>query len=221
MTTNLLDLIKQGLPSDFSDLAGKVVGESPGATQTALTAALPALVGAIAQKGSTTDGARSLLSLLDNPNVGMGGLANLSGLLGGGQDSASLTAAGSGLLGSLLGDKAGALAGTLASVAGLRACSQARANSCKARSTGGSRARSASRVRRRCSIRWAARRRPRWARPVPQWDRLALQSDRQARPLQARRSVPARRRPAPRSARVPQRPMLLAALRGGCAGCHG
>ena len=120
MTTNLLDLIKQGLPSDFSDLAGKVVGESPGATQTALTAALPALVGAIAQKGSTTDGARSLLSLLDNPNVGMGGLANLSGLLGGGQDSASLTAAGSGLLGSLLGDKAGALAGTLASVAGLR-----------------------------------------------------------------------------------------------------
>ena len=49
-----------------------------------------------------------------------GALANLSGLLGGGQSSASLTSAGSGLLGSLLGDKAGALAGTLASVAGLR-----------------------------------------------------------------------------------------------------
>jgi outer membrane protein OmpA-like peptidoglycan-associated protein len=120
MTTNLLDLIKQGLPGDFSDLAGKVVGESPGATQTALTAALPALVGAIAQKGSTADGAQSLMSLLDNPAVSTGALANLSGLLGGGQNSASLTSAGSGLLGSLLGDKAGALAGTLASVAGLR-----------------------------------------------------------------------------------------------------
>ncbi|HKU87281.1 MAG TPA: DUF937 domain-containing protein, partial [Casimicrobiaceae bacterium] len=118
--TNLLDLIKQGLPSDFSDLAGKVVGESPGATQTALTAALPALLGAIAQKGSTADGAQSLLLLLENPNVSTGALANLSGLLGGGQNSTSLTSAGSGLLGSLLGDKVGALAGTLASVAGLR-----------------------------------------------------------------------------------------------------
>ena len=48
MTSNLLDLIKRGLPADFSDLASKAVGESPGATQTALTAALPALVGAIA-----------------------------------------------------------------------------------------------------------------------------------------------------------------------------
>ena len=43
MTSNLLDLIKRGLPADFSDLASKAVGESPGATQTALTAALPAL----------------------------------------------------------------------------------------------------------------------------------------------------------------------------------
>ena len=120
MTTNLLDLIKQGLPANFSDVASKVVGESPGATQTALTAALPALVGAIAQKGATAEGAQSLLSLLDNPAVSTGALANLSGLLDGGQDGAALTSGGSGLLGSLLGDKAGALAGTLASVAGLR-----------------------------------------------------------------------------------------------------
>jgi outer membrane protein OmpA-like peptidoglycan-associated protein len=120
MTTDLLALIKQGLPANFSELASKVVGESPGATQTALTAALPALVGAIAQKGATTDGAQSLMSLLDNPAVSTGALSNLSGLLGGGADSASVTTAGSGLLGSLLGDKAGALAGTLASVAGLR-----------------------------------------------------------------------------------------------------
>ena len=120
MTTDLLALIKQGLPANFSELASNVVGESPGATQTALTAALPALVGAIAQKGATTDGAQSLMSLLDSPAVSTGALSNLSGLLGGGSETASVTTAGSGLVGSLLGDKAGALAGTLASVAGLR-----------------------------------------------------------------------------------------------------
>jgi len=120
MASNLLDLIRQGLPANFSDLASKIVGESPGATQTALTAALPALVGAVAQKGSTAEGAQSLLSLLDNPAVSTGALANLSGLLDAGHDGAALTSGGSGLLGSLLGDKAGALAGTLASVAGLR-----------------------------------------------------------------------------------------------------
>ena len=120
MTSNLLDLIKRGLPADFSDLASKAVGESPGATQTALTAALPALVGAIAQKGATAEGAQSLLSLLDNPAVSTGAAANLSARVEGAQDRAAVTIGGSGLLGSLLGDKAGALAGTLASVAGLR-----------------------------------------------------------------------------------------------------
>ena len=120
MTSNLFDLIKRGLPADFSDLASKAVGESPGATQTALTAALPVLVGAIAQKGATAEGAQSLLSLLDNPAVSTGAVANLSALVDGAQDRAALTSGGSGLLGSLLGDKASALAGTLASVAGLR-----------------------------------------------------------------------------------------------------
>jgi outer membrane protein OmpA-like peptidoglycan-associated protein len=119
MTTNVLDLIKHGLPGNFSDLAGKLVGESPGATQTAVTSALPALVAAIAQKGATADGAQGVLSLLDNPALNTGALSNLSGLLGG-QGSTSLTNAGSGLLSSLLGDKSEALAGTLASVSGLR-----------------------------------------------------------------------------------------------------
>ena len=94
MTSNLLDLIKRGLPADFADLASKAVGESPGATQTALTAALPALVGAIAQRGATAEGAQSLLSLLDNPAVSTGAVANLSALLDGAPDRAALTGGG-------------------------------------------------------------------------------------------------------------------------------
>ena len=120
MAVNLLQMIKQGLPANFSDMAGKLVGESPGATQTALSAALPALLGSIALKGATTDGAQSILSLLDSPAVNTGALGNLSGLLSGGQQSNALMTSGSGLLTSLLGDKFGALAGSLASIAGLK-----------------------------------------------------------------------------------------------------
>jgi outer membrane protein OmpA-like peptidoglycan-associated protein len=126
MTVNLLDMIKQALPSNLPDLAGKAVGESPGVTQTALSAALPALLAAVAQKGSTTDGAQSVLAMLNNPSVNTGILDNLPGMLsGGGQQATSLMNSGAGLLTSLLGDKFGSLASSLASVAGLRSTQSA------------------------------------------------------------------------------------------------
>jgi outer membrane protein OmpA-like peptidoglycan-associated protein len=120
MAANLLDMIKQSLPSDFSDMAGKLIGESPGATQAGVAAALPAILGGIAQKGATTDGAQSVLSLLNNPAVSSGALGNLPNLLPGGPQTTSLMNSGGGLLTSLMGNKVGALAGSLASVAGLR-----------------------------------------------------------------------------------------------------
>jgi outer membrane protein OmpA-like peptidoglycan-associated protein len=126
MAVNLLDLVKQGLPSNFADMAGKFLGESPGATQTALSSALPALLASIARQGSTPRGAQGLLSLLNNPAVSTGVLGNIGGLFsGGGQQATSMVTAGSGLLSSLLGDKAGGLASTLASVAGLKSSQSA------------------------------------------------------------------------------------------------
>jgi hypothetical protein len=80
MAVNLLDLVKQGLPSNFADMAGKFLGESPGATQTALSSALPALLASIARQGSTPRGAQGLLSLLNNPAVSTGVLGNIGGL---------------------------------------------------------------------------------------------------------------------------------------------
>ena len=63
MAANLLDTIRRALPANFTELASKLVGESPGATQTAVTAALPVLVAAIAHKGAATQGAETLLPL--------------------------------------------------------------------------------------------------------------------------------------------------------------
>ena len=126
MAVNLLDLVKQGLPSNFADMAGKFLGESPSTTQTALSSALPALLASIARQGATPSGAQGLLSLLNNPAVSTGVLGNIGGLFsGGGQQATSTMSAGSGLLTSLLGDKAGGLASTLASVAGLKSSQSA------------------------------------------------------------------------------------------------
>jgi hypothetical protein len=53
MNANLLSLAQDALGGDFSKLAGQFLGESQGATQTALSSLLPAVIGGIAQKGAT------------------------------------------------------------------------------------------------------------------------------------------------------------------------
>lgn len=120
MAVDLLDMIKQGLPGHLPDVASKLLGESPGSTQTAVSAALPVLLAGIAQTGSTTGGAQSVLTMLDDPAVNTSAPGTLSSLPAEGPQSTSLMSAGADLLNSLLGDKFGALAGSLASIAGLR-----------------------------------------------------------------------------------------------------
>lgn len=53
MNVNLLSLAKDALGGDFPKLAGQFLGESQGATQSALSLLLPAVVGVIAKKGAT------------------------------------------------------------------------------------------------------------------------------------------------------------------------
>ncbi len=121
MATNLLDLAKQAIPPSFTDMAAGLIGESPSATGSALGAALPALIAGIAQKGSSTAGAQSVMALLDNPTVDTSLLSNLGGMFSGaGAKAPSVMSAGSSLVSSLFGDRAGALGGALASMSGMR-----------------------------------------------------------------------------------------------------
>ena len=97
------DLIS-GLMGQFggqalSQLAGSI-GGSEESTQSALGAALPILVSAMAKNASTPEGAQSLNNALDKDHDG-GILDNISGFLGDGGNEA----AGSGILGHLLGAK--------------------------------------------------------------------------------------------------------------------
>lgn len=121
MATNLLDVVKQGLPPNFADMAGGLLGESGATTGSALGSMLPVLIAGLAQKGASPAGAQSVMSMLDNPAVDPSILTNLGGLFGdGGAKASSLMTSGSAILSSLFGDKAGALAGTVATQSGMR-----------------------------------------------------------------------------------------------------
>jgi outer membrane protein OmpA-like peptidoglycan-associated protein len=125
MNANLLTLAQEALGGDFAKLAGQFLGETPGATQSALSALLPAVLGSIAQKGATPQGASGLMSLIDGANLDVSSLGNIAGLFGGGSSgvNALLKAGTSSLVPALFGDKAGALVNALSSASGVKSAS--------------------------------------------------------------------------------------------------
>src|SRR5262245_6401156 len=125
MTTNLLSLAQEAMGGDFTKMAGQYLGESPGATQSALGSLLPAVLGSLAQKGASAEGASGLMSLINGANLDTGLLSNLGNLFGGGGAGASdlLKAGTSRLVPALFGDKSGALVNALSSASGIRTSS--------------------------------------------------------------------------------------------------
>jgi hypothetical protein len=125
MTTNLLALAQEAMGGDFTRMAGQYLGESPGATQSALGALVPAVLGTLAQKGATTEGASGLMSLINSANLDTSALSNLGNLFSGGGTGASdlLKAGTSRLVPAIFGDKSGALVNALSSQSGIKTSS--------------------------------------------------------------------------------------------------
>jgi outer membrane protein OmpA-like peptidoglycan-associated protein len=125
MNANLLTLAQDALGGDFSKLAGQFLGESQGATQSALNSLLPAVLGGIAQKGATPQGASGLMSLINGANLDVSSLGNIAGLFGGGGGAvnALLKTGTSSLVPGLFGDKGGALVNALSSSSGIKTAS--------------------------------------------------------------------------------------------------
>jgi outer membrane protein OmpA-like peptidoglycan-associated protein len=125
MSVNLLSLAQQAMGNDFGKMAAQFLGESPETTQSAMGALLPTVLGSIASKGATPDGAASLLSLINGAKLDTNALGNLAGMFGdGGSAMNSLLKLGSSsLVPSLFGDKAGALVSALSSGSGMKTSS--------------------------------------------------------------------------------------------------
>ena len=125
MSANLLSLVQTALGGDFAKLTGQFLGESVPSTQSALTSLLPAVLGGVAQKGATPEGASSLLSLINGSNLDTTLLDNVAGMFGSGSNAmSSLMKLGtSSLVPALFGDKAGGLVNALAGTAGIKSSS--------------------------------------------------------------------------------------------------
>jgi OmpA-OmpF porin, OOP family len=121
MSVNLLDLAKTAMGGQIPGLLGQFLGESQSNATSGINAALPALIGALMNKGSTQSGAESLLGLINGSSVDAGIVGKLANMFGnGGAGATSLIGIGSTLLSTLLGDKVGGLAGALGSMSGMK-----------------------------------------------------------------------------------------------------
>jgi hypothetical protein len=98
--------VRPGSPA-LGRFAGQFLRESQGATQSALSSLLPAVLGGIAQKGAAPQSATGLMSLINGANLDGASLGNIAGLFGGGGSgvNALLKASTSSLVLGLFGDR--------------------------------------------------------------------------------------------------------------------
>jgi len=120
MTINLVDLIKGYLTPDIVKKASTFVGESESATQKAVSGIVPALLAAMANQASTTDGAERLSRMLDTGKYDGSALNNLGSLFSGGETTQKAITEGKNVLSSLFGGKTEGLTDQIAGFAGVR-----------------------------------------------------------------------------------------------------
>ena len=119
MATNLLEQLGGMFTGDIVAQIGQFLGEGTPAVQKAVPAALAALVGGVASKGATTDGASRILDLVKSGGFGAETLTGMAASLAGGADTKGLLERGTTLVGSILGDRAGGVADWLSSLSGM------------------------------------------------------------------------------------------------------
>lgn len=117
---DLLGLVKEQLTSTIVSKISRFLGESTENTSLALASALPAILGGVMQKASTTQGASGLLNTIRTGGYDGGVLENIGGLLDDVKSTSTLASLGSGLLGNIFGDKLGALSGLIANASGIK-----------------------------------------------------------------------------------------------------
>jgi outer membrane protein OmpA-like peptidoglycan-associated protein len=111
-------MISGALSGDMANKLGSAIGANPQMAQAAMTSAVPAILGAMMQKGSSSEGAGQLIDLLSRGNHDQS-LGNLASVLGGGDATASLLRTGAGLLPALFGNRGDAISKMIASLSGL------------------------------------------------------------------------------------------------------
>lgn len=118
---DLFELLKSQVTESALGALASSLGETPSATRKAVIGgAVPAVVAGLVQNFGHESGAGKLLEILEAGRHDGSLFDNLGGALGAGAQSDTLINLGKGLLGNLLGDKAGPVTDLLANFAGVR-----------------------------------------------------------------------------------------------------
>jgi len=109
--SNLISSISGLLSPNIVGKLASVIGSNGAATSTALSSMLPSIMGGLAKKGATLEGASSMLNLIKNNDLGAGTLNNLTSSLSGGGATDALLAKGGKLTEALFGNDAESMMG--------------------------------------------------------------------------------------------------------------
>ena len=116
---NILDLLNSDIGKSLINGTSKQLGQDKAKTTTALSAALPLILGAMKNNAKTPEGAAGLLSALGNEKHGGGILDNLGSILGGGGIDDDILQDGAGILGHVFGGKEQNVANAVSKSSGL------------------------------------------------------------------------------------------------------
>ncbi len=105
MTTNILEGLQSVFSGEIVGKLGQFLGEDPAKTKSALGSALPAILGGLVSKGSSSEGASEILGMITKGGFGEDTLKGLSGAFSGGEATKNLLNTGRELLSGIFGGK--------------------------------------------------------------------------------------------------------------------
>lgn len=118
MSFNLMELAKGALTDKIMGSIGGLLGTDAKATSGGIGAALPALIGGMMKKTSTSGGASEVFGVLDKHDGGM--LGDLGGIFDGGEKQEGMLSMGQGLLKMIFGGGLSGILETIGKLSGLK-----------------------------------------------------------------------------------------------------
>lgn len=118
---SILDLLNSDMGKTLIEGTSKQLGQDKNKTSTALSAALPLILGAMKNNAKTPEGASGLLNALGNEKHSGSILDNLGSILGGGGIDDNVLKDGAGILGHVFGGREQTVANAVSKSSGLDA----------------------------------------------------------------------------------------------------
>ncbi len=119
MAINLLSLLKDQMSDSLVETIAGSIGANSSVARTGINAILPTILGGLASKGATTEGATGILDMIKGGGYDGSMMSKLPSLLGGGSATKDLMSNGSSMLSSIFGGSQSSILSTIMSVAGM------------------------------------------------------------------------------------------------------